>query len=140
MTTLQVICCPPDLADAVIEKCEATVLRGLAVCPDLDRAELMQRLSDKTALLWMVLNGQDCLAVGFTELVDDDAVAVFGLAGRNMWQWAKLFADRITAYAREEGRERVLFAGPKAYARIIPHAVAVGSKNGATIYERRMIQ
>lgn len=141
MSKVEIVCCPPDLAEAALERCEKVFLRGLSVCPDLDRAELTQRLRDRTALLWMVLKNNELLALGFTEIVaDDDAVAVFGLSGRNMWQWAKPFAATITAYARDEGVQRVLFAGSKAWGRVIPHAHAYGTRDGQQVFERRTLQ
>ncbi|MGD9724522.1 MAG: hypothetical protein AB7U76_25055 [Pirellulales bacterium] len=137
---IQILCVPPDLCKPVLAKCKATILRGLDVA-EMDEAELIERLSNKTALLWLIMRDDDVLALGFTERIpEDDAVAVFGLAGRDMWRWAKLFADRITDYAAAEGCERVLFAGSKAWGRIIPHAAHIGTTRGQEIFERRTLQ
>ncbi len=142
MSKIEIVCCPPDLAAPVIRGCESTIMKGLAVCPEIDRAELLDRLTNKSALMWMVLRDtKDCLAIGFTELVpEEDAVAVFGLAGRNMWRWSKQFAEVITEYARTEGVQRVLFAGSHAYRRLIPGAQVYGERDGQTVFERRTLQ
>ena len=141
MTKPLIYCVPPDLCGEVISRVEALVERGLNVAPEINRTDLMDRLRDRTVLMWIILRGMEPLAVGFTERLDDeDAVSVFGLAGRQVWQWAKPFAHTITEYARKEGVARVLFAGKAGWQRIIPNSEFVGMVGSQHIFERRTLQ
>lgn len=141
MTKPFIYCVPPDLCADVIARCEVLIERGLTVTPEMDRNELVERLKDRTVLMWIVLKGMTPLAIAFTERVDErNAVAVFGLAGRQVWQWAKPFAETITNYAKKENVDRVLFAGKKGWHRLIPGAHFVGLERGQKIFERRTLQ
>lgn len=141
MTKPLIYCVPPELCADVIARCERLIERGLTVAPEVDRDDLMERLRDRTALMWIVLRDMSPLAIAFTERVDDeDAVAVFGLAGRQVWQWAKPFAETITDYAKKEGVSRVLFAGKEGWQRLVPGSQFVGMDRGQRIFERRTLQ
>jgi len=141
MTKPLIYCVPPDLCADVIARCEPLVERGIAVAPEMDRDELMDRLRDRTVLMWIVMKGMHPMAIAFTERVNDrNAVAVFGLAGRQVWQWAKTFAETITDYAKKEGVSRVLFAGKEGWQRLVPGSQFVGMDRGQRIFERRTLQ
>ena len=141
MTKPLIYCVPPDLCADVIARCEPLVERGIAVAPEMGRDDLMDRLRDRTVLMWIVLRDMAPLAIAFTERVDErNAVSVFGLAGRQVWQRAKPFAETITDYAKKEGVERVLFAGKDGWHRLIPGSQFVGMERGQRIFERRTLQ
>ena len=104
MTLARTFCVPPDLARAVIAKCSDTALRGLATAPDVTLDELLDDIQAKRAMLWLVLEGTEPLATALTEILYDDKgesyVAIFGLGGKNMWKWARSFAEAIVDYAK----------------------------------------
>lgn len=139
MTLARTFAVPPDLAEAVIAKCSETVLRGLETAPGVTLDELIDDVKAKRAVLWLILEGQEPLATALTEIVHEDDtkyVAVFGLGGAQMWKWARTFAQTVSDYARDEGCERVRFAGSKAWARVVPHCHRVGTRDGEDIWER----
>lgn len=139
MTLARTFAVPPDLAGDVIAKCSETVLRGLATAPGVTLDELIDDVKAKRAVLWLILEGQEPLATALTEIIHENGekyVAVFGLGGNQMWKWARTFSQTVVDYARDEGCERVRFAGSEAWARIVPHCHRIGTQDGQAIFER----
>lgn len=133
------LCIPPDRARDVAIRCADFVVVGLASAPSETLDDVLRRVEARDAQMWVVFSNGQPVSVSFTEIVkgDDGAfVAVFGMSGRNVWKWAQMFADRIVAFARDEGCAVVRFAGKPSWGRLVRNCRVIGGDGGQIVFER----
>lgn len=129
----------PDMARGVAMKCADLVVVGLASAPEVSLDDVLRRVEERSAQMWVVFDNGRPVSVSFTEIVSDGGVrfvAVFGLSGRSVWRWARLFADTIVAFAVSEGCDAVRFFGRRSWARLVPGCRNIGCEDGQAMFER----
>jgi hypothetical protein len=133
-----VLCVPPEKFAAAWCRCGDLVRDAVRTAGDL--GDVVQRIEDTSLQLWLVLEDGQPVAAWFTDInVEDDGsrwIGVYGLNGRGVRQWARALADRMVEFAREERCARVLFAGRRAWGRLVPECKPLREERGAVIWER----
>jgi hypothetical protein len=93
------------------------LLRGAAENPRLTVEQMAVGLAEGDFDLWLVFRDEQ-LSAAFMTQIYDGALDVFTLAGRGAFSWGKTLSRRLVAFAREQGCERIKFAGRKSHQRV----------------------
>lgn len=136
---ITIVCVPPRMFGPVWLKCGEVVREAVRTAGNL--GDVLARIEDESLQCWLVLrNGYTPAAAWFTDInVQDDGsrwLGVYGLNGKGVREWARALSDRMVDFARAERCERVLFAGRKAWGRLLPECKPLRAEGGATIWER----
>jgi len=109
--------------------------RGAALPVEMEMERLIAGLDE----LWLIVEGVTIIGVFVTTLCRDEEkrfVGVSNLSGEGVKRWAALLSDRVLEYARANGCAYVHFYGKPGWRHLIPHALAVGERDGHTLFER----
>ena len=135
---ITIVCVPPNMFAAVWLRLGDLLRDAVRVAGDM--GDIVERIEAEQLQLWLVCDGRKALAACFTDInVEDDGdrwVGVYGLAGDGVRHWARMLIDRLADFAREERCSRVLFAGRKAWGRLLPECKPVRQERHETIWER----
>lgn len=131
---------PAEHLSAVWPAIAPHLLAGASVDPGIDVEEEIGAVMQGRSRVWAIIEQDRCVAAFLTAVVNDcdgRALDVFGLGGSGMLRWGKALTERMTAYAKEAGCDRVLFKGRRALLRTYPGVRITGHEDGNIfIFER----
>lgn len=134
---LKIVCVPPNMFGAAWLKLGDLVPDAVRVAGDL--GDIVARIEDATLQLWIAADGKP-LAAWFTDInIEEDGsrwIGVYGLNGSGVRRWARALSDQMVEFARAEQCARVMFAGRKAWGRLVPGCRPVREEGGHMIWER----
>jgi hypothetical protein len=93
------------------------LLRGAYQNPRLTVEQMVVGLTEGDLDLWLIFMDGDLTAAFMTQ-IDDDALDVFGLAGKGSFQWGKVLSRKLMDFARNSGCKSIKFAGRKSHQRV----------------------
>jgi hypothetical protein len=137
---IMIVCIPPTHFGRIIPLCADTLSRGLKMCDLGAMGDVIERIEAANLQVWMITDGDEPVATCFTDINEEADggrfIAVYGLAGRRVWKWARALSDRLAEFAREERCSRVMFAGRPGWTRLLPEFHPVREQHGQLIWER----
>ena len=118
--------------------------RGMAAARVNDALPTILHLMAGTKQLWLLFaeDSSKPLAAWTTVILPDEGAAhwmVIGeLAGSQAPRWARMVSERMVAFARDEGCNRVSFFGKRGWGRLVRGFVEIGEHDGIWVFERRL--
>lgn len=112
---------PTDRVMAVWERAKPLVEKSV---PYSDYLLQIDDLEDGLAIgskqLWVIVDetGEEMMAAGVTEIINDDTCFVWGFGGKNMSEWFDTH-QRLEAWAKEVGCKAVSFFGRQGWERVM---------------------
>lgn len=125
---IKVMQVPIDRISLVWPAIVGHLVKGISVSRVLSADEVAKGLCSGDFSLWIVLRGDDFIALYMTRIEDDgneDFVWLFGLYGEDVADWIDECNRVMTNYAREHHLQSVRLAGRRAWVRMLPVEFAV---------------
>jgi hypothetical protein len=122
----------------------ALLARGMAAARIDDAMPTILHLMAGTKQLWLLFSEDSAkpLAAWTTVILPDEGDAhwmVIGeLAGSQAPRWARMVSERMVAFARDEGCNRVSFFGKRGWGRLVRGFIEIGEHDGIWVFERRL--
>ena len=118
------------------------LIAGAQVDDSVDIEEEVASVYAGRARVWMITEGDRCVAAFLTSICNDTdgrSLDVYGLGGVGMLKWGKYLTEEMVDFAKIANCNRVLFKGRKALLRTYPGVRIVGEDApGTYIFERAL--
>lgn len=139
---ITIACVPPDMFGKVWTHAGHMLLAGFAAAENVPVLASMDACRHGKMQLWLIIgDGKELLGVFLTQITESPEdgrwVALFALAGREMWSWTKLVARRMDEFASAEKATGWRFAGREGWKRAVPGSRVLDEiKPGVFLFER----